>query len=777
MKILKTLLLGALLACGAVSASYNPNLIQSGAVVVTGGTINGLTALSSHAPAVIVIPNTDPTGATDSLSGMQAYVNANVFAFVSPGTYCFSAPLAPPANTTWWGIPGTVTIQPCVGNSSSVVLLGPSSGDYIYGITFNGGGANFANTGNVIQLFNTDAVTLDTITVQHTRGIAVLASTSVTHTTIKNSTFKDIGNHWKTTLNGADRAQAIAFCCGTSDNSFGNKVIGNYFTDIGLDGVQVYGVDSIVSHNTFEMFNNEHNLLTTNNSAMNGAIYVPPPSSGSPNSLTAVGNNITGPSGNCIDTIGGSNITITGNTIKNCGDAGIGIFTGDAVVTVNGNTVLDSGQWTSCNFCSAIALNGTTNNVTIDGNTAKDDQGSKTQKYGLKFSTSPGPTPVVSNALKLGAGNNFAGNKLAAFGGVYTGSASSAPADGPPSSDNFFLNPQFLIDQRNAGAAVTETGAIYGPDGWYATTGGLDNRLTFQPTTSSPPPGATRSEVLTVTSSTTPSAGNFLLFCQDIEGTKLTDLGWGSAGASDIVLSFWINSSLTGNISYFINNGPGANRYNVNVIPVSPTYSYVTETIAGDTSGTWSTGRASAMAVCFDLGSGSNFQSSTLSAWQGATAFEATGSLQLIANAAATLKISQMRLRKGDIDTPYQPRPYAEEFAAARRYVQTSIPDGTAMGQNKGLAGSICTKNPIALGDPSYFVQLSPEMMSTPTIVTYNPSVANANWRDVTAGSDAAVSVDPAAAVGATGVLLGTSGTVTTLGDILCIHYSAISQP
>jgi hypothetical protein len=54
-------------------------------------------------------------------------------------------------------------------------------------------------------------------------------------------------------------------------------------------------------------------------------------------------------------------------------------------------------------------------------------------------------------------------------------------------------------------------------------------------------------------------------------------------------------------------------------------------------------------------------------------------------------------------------------------------------------------------------------------VTTYNPSAANANWRDTTASSDVAVSV-PATATSAGGVLLATGAAIATLGDLASLH-------
>lgn len=125
---------------------------------------------------------------------------------------------------------------------------------------------------------------------------------------------------------------------------------------------------------------------------------------------------------------------------------------------------------------------------------------------------------------------------------------------------------------------------------------------------------------------------------------------------------------------------------------------------------------------------------------------------------------------------PIEFAPASYEMLRCQRYFQSTFPIGTNIGQNAGVAGAITVKNPIALGDPSDYWQFSQPMRAAPTIVTYNPSAANANWRDITAAADATVSVDPSSTKSQRGVLIATSGTVTTLGDILAIHASASAE-
>lgn len=143
------------------------------------------------------------------------------------------------------------------------------------------------------------------------------------------------------------------------------------------------------------------------------------------------------------------------------------------------------------------------------------------------------------------------------------------------------------------------------------------------------------------------------------------------------------------------------------------------------------------------------------------------------AGAADYVEIDEVQLEIGGNVTTFDRRPFSVGLSECQRFYWKSFPYGTAPAQSGGVTGAITVKNPIALGDPSAYVQYPSRMRTTPTITTYNPSAANANWRDITAGSDATVSVDPSTTKGDSGVLIATSGTVATLGDILAIHLQA----
>jgi hypothetical protein len=279
-----------------------------------------------------------------------------------------------PTGVSLLATPGTVRLKPTTGNTDSVVLLNLSghSNIYVSSITIDGGGKDFGTANNVVELFGGDNNVFDHVNFEHTRGIAVLASTGITNSGVQNSHFTDIGNHWKTTLVSTDRQQAIAFCCGLTENSYGNFAVKNTFTDIGLDPISTGNQkDFLVAHNKCDMENNQITLLPTG--TYGGCFY-----STDNDSVTVIGNIVDGAQGNGIDIINTTNATVIGNQVNNGGDCGIGIFDNTSA-TVVGNTTRNNGQWSSAsaaNGGAGICFNnaGIGKRLIANGNISTDDQ-------------------------------------------------------------------------------------------------------------------------------------------------------------------------------------------------------------------------------------------------------------------------------------------------------------------------------------------------------------------------------------------------------------------
>jgi hypothetical protein len=147
------------------------------------------------------------------------------------------------------------------------------------------------------------------------------------------------------------------------------------------------------------------------------------------------------------------------------------------------------------------------------------------------------------------------------------------------------------IDQRNAGAAVTVTNAgQYTVDRWQSYQSIATSKFTVQQNAGAvtPPSGFSNYAGCTSSSAYSIGAGEYFVLFQKIEGFNFSDMGWGTAGAKTVTLSFWAYSSLTGTFGGSIQNSAQNRNYNFSyTISSANTWTAISVTIAGDTTGTW----------------------------------------------------------------------------------------------------------------------------------------------------------------------------------------------
>lgn len=236
---------------------------------------------------------------------------------------------------------------------------------------------------------------------------------------------------------------------------------------------------------------------------------------------------------------------------------------------------------------------------------------------------------------------------------------------------NRIINGAMMIDQRNAGASVTinTLAGGYTVDRWFATGKASAGVFTVQRLSASAPAGFTNYLACTTTTSATPGATDAYVFGQFIEGFNVADLGWGSANAQTVTLSFKVYSSLTGTFGGSVANNAANRCYPFSFsIGSANTWTTVSVTIAGDTAGTWTTDNTAGLKLYFDLGSGSSLRG-TAGSW-GATFYTGvTGAQSMIATNAATFYITGVQLEKGSTATSFDYRPYGTELQLCQRYL------------------------------------------------------------------------------------------------------------
>jgi len=270
---------------------------------------------------------------------------------------------------------------------------------------------------------------------------------------------------------------------------------------------------------------------------------------------------------------------------------------------------------------------------------------------------------------------------------------------------NRIINGAMVIDQRNAGASVTVPfGQSYYLDRWCAEASQASKFSVQQNAGSVTPPvgfknylGATSASAYSV------AAGDYFTLEQRIEGFNTADLGWGTASAKTVTLSFQVYSSLTGTFGGALQNGAFNRSYPFSYsIPVANTWTTISVTIAGDTTGTWTTTNGAGVIVVFGLGVGSTYGSGTAGAWAGSLIFAPTGATSVVGTNGATFYITGVQLEVGSSATGFEYRQYQQELALCQRYLPAYRATGSG---NQDVGTGMCTSSSAAYFGFDFVVQ------------------------------------------------------------------------
>jgi hypothetical protein len=235
---------------------------------------------------------------------------------------------------------------------------------------------------------------------------------------------------------------------------------------------------------------------------------------------------------------------------------------------------------------------------------------------------------------------------------------------------NRIINGAMTISQRNGTSSITPTtDGEYTLDRWGASLTQASKFSVQQDAGAVTPPvgfvdylGATSLSAYSVLTN------DYFLLQQKIEGFNVSDLGWGTASAKTVTLSFWARSSLTGTFGGSLSNSAINRSYPFTyTISSANTWEYKTITIAGDTSGTWLTTNGIGLRVILSLGAGSG-QSGTAGAWAGSQFLSATGATSVVGTNGATFYITGVQLEVGTQATSFEYRQYTTELQLCQRY-------------------------------------------------------------------------------------------------------------
>jgi hypothetical protein len=268
-------------------------------------------------------------------------------------------------------------------------------------------------------------------------------------------------------------------------------------------------------------------------------------------------------------------------------------------------------------------------------------------------------------------------------------SSLQAAAASPYVLKNRIINGAMVIDQRNAGASVTPTNGQYVLDRWINYQS-VASKYSIQQNAGSvtPPVGFSNYAGITSLSSYTVGAADYFTFEQTLEGFNVADLGWGTANAKTVILSFWVRSSLTGTFGGVLYASTGTLSYPFSYsISAANTWTQISVTITGPTTGTFATNNTASFTLCFGIGIGSTY-SGTAGSWQASVLRSVTGATSVVGTNGATWYITGVQLEQNTSATPFERRLYNQELANCQRYYYKIQASTAACGFGVGYSDS-----------------------------------------------------------------------------------------
>jgi hypothetical protein len=278
-------------------------------------------------------------------------------------------------------------------------------------------------------------------------------------------------------------------------------------------------------------------------------------------------------------------------------------------------------------------------------------------------------------------------------------------------------------------------------------------------------------DVSVTTADASIAASDAYLIGQRIEGLNAGFLGFGQTGARPITISFLVKSSVTGRYYVAVRNSSNNRSYVAPyTINAADTWEFKTIIVPGDTTGTWLNTNGVGIRIDWTLAAGANFQSAA-DIWNGANVLCAADQVNAVGTNGNHFKLALVQVEEGLSPSAFEQLPTSVVLERCQRYARKSFDLATAPAQNVGsVVGAAFAVSHVAAAVFGTRVQIE-RMRATPTVTTYNPSAANANWRDTTNGADRTVTVGDQSECGFT--LTGAAGAAAASNYI---HWLATAE-
>lgn len=395
---------------------------------------------------------------------------------------------------------------------------------------------------------------------------------------------------------------------------------------------------------------------------------------------------LTGPSGTVVQTgpYNPATAYVTGNLVLQNGSTWVARVntTGNAPPTL---PTLSNTWW----YLVAAAGNGFVFRGTYSGATAylKDDvvfnQNSSWIALIPTTGNAPPTLPTTSNtqwaAIAVrGAGDvSGPGSSIAGRPAVFADATGKVLAMGGTALDqNLIVNSCFQVSQLN-GNASGNTSNYFPADmwnqGWAAAPLVMSAQRIQSPTYLNN--SFNKLRFIVTTADTSIVAGDYAGIFQTIEGLRVYNLGWGSAGAIPLVARFtWQGPA--GTYAFSLRNTGANNRTFIKLFtitaPQANTPQIITFSIPAETTGTWATGNVGSFGICITLAAGSTYTGGTDGGWSSTNSLAAIGITNNIGTVGNTFELSDVGIYPDPNSTgaapPWKAPLYPDTLAEVKRY-------------------------------------------------------------------------------------------------------------
>ena len=269
---------------------------------------------------------------------------------------------------------------------------------------------------------------------------------------------------------------------------------------------------------------------------------------------------------------------------------------------------------------------------------------------------------------------------------------------GALSNRNLVINGAMQVAQR--GTSFTSNG--YTMDRFRVANGSVGNITTTQESTNSPSGVSKYSMKVTATNTASLASSSdgwirYVIETKDIENLTLSDT------TKHFTVSFYVKCSDTGQSSIGVTSGNFSSAQYVSPFTIANADTWQRVSVAIPCSSLLSNVNGDyGLRLYWDIGAGTNYQTSSTNQWVTGGTYASSGNLQITGVNGRYLQITGVQLELGDTATPFEHRSYGDELAKCQRYyINAGLQNGAVLTKHNTTARGRLYFPVEMRGDPS----------------------------------------------------------------------------